>query len=76
MHHAVGEYESLPGWDEDLSDVRSEEELPQAARDYLAYVADFVGVPIGMVGVGPGREQSIWTVAGRESLAARTATVA
>jgi adenylosuccinate synthase len=76
MHHATGEYESLPGWDEDLTDIRSEEELPQAARDYLAYIADFVGVPVGMIGVGPGREQSIWTVAGRESIAARTAAVA
>jgi adenylosuccinate synthase len=76
MHHAAGEYEQLPGWDEDISEVREEADLPQAARDYLAFVADFVGVPVGMVGVGPGREQVIWTAAGRESLAGRTAAVA
>jgi adenylosuccinate synthase len=76
MHHAVGEYEQLPGWDEDISDVREEADLPQAVRDYLAFVADFVGVPVGLVGVGPGREQVIWTAAGRESLAGRTAAVA
>src|SRR6185436_11090484 len=38
MHQAAGDYEQLPGWDEDIGDVRDERELPQAARDYLAYV--------------------------------------
>ena len=47
----------LPGWDEDIGECRDERDLPQAARDYLAYIADFVGVPIGLVGVGPGRDQ-------------------
>jgi adenylosuccinate synthase len=76
MHHAVGEYEQLPGWDEDITECREEADLPQAVRDYLAFIADFVGVPIGLVGVGPGREQVIWTGAGRASLAGRTAAVA
>src|SRR5918996_584686 len=67
MHHAGGDYERLPGWDEDIGECRDERDLPQAARDYLAYIADFVGVPIGLVGVGPGREQIIWTEAGRAS---------
>ena len=65
MHQAAGEYEQLPGWNEDLSDCRDERDLPEAARDYLEYVADFVGVPIVLVGVGPGREQIFWTEAGR-----------
>jgi adenylosuccinate synthase len=76
LHHATGEYEQLPGWDEDISDCREESELPQAARDYLSYISEFVGVPVGMIGVGPGRDQVIWTEAGRESLAGRAATVA
>jgi adenylosuccinate synthase len=76
MHHAVGEYEQLPGWDEDITECREESDLPQAVRDYLGFVAEFVGVPIGLVGVGPGRDQVIWTAAGRESLAGRTAAVA
>jgi adenylosuccinate synthase len=67
LHQVEGEYEALPGWDDDLGDCRSEAELPQAARDYLAFVADFVGVPIALIGVGPGREQVIWTEAGRAS---------
>jgi adenylosuccinate synthase len=60
LHHAAGEYIEMPGFTEDLSECRAESELPEAARDYLRFVADFVGVPIVMVGVGPGREQVIW----------------
>jgi adenylosuccinate synthase len=76
MHKAVGDYERIPGWDEDVGDCRDERDLPQAARDYLAFVADFVGVPIALIGVGPGREQVIWTEAGRASAAARAAAPA
>ena len=71
MHQAAGEYEQLPGWDEDITECRDERDLPQNARDYLQYISDFVGVPIALIGVGPGRDQVIWTEAGRESLAAR-----
>jgi adenylosuccinate synthase len=76
MHSASGEYERLAGWEEDIAECRDVADLPQAARDYLAFIADFVGVPIGMVGVGPGSDQIAWTDEGRESIAARTAAVA
>jgi adenylosuccinate synthase len=76
MHQAAGDYERLPGWDEDIGDCRDERDLPQAARDYLAHVADFVGVPVGLVGVGAGREQTFFTEAGRDSAAARAFTPA
>jgi adenylosuccinate synthase len=61
LHHASGEYEQLAGWDDDLSECRSESDLPQAAREYLDYIAEHTGVPVALVGVGPGREQVIWT---------------
>ena len=64
MHQAVGDYERLPGWDEDITACRDERELPQNARDYLHYISDFIGVPIALIGVGPGRDQIIWTEAG------------
>jgi adenylosuccinate synthase len=64
LHHVVGEYEELPGWTEDVSECRSEDDLPEAARDYLRFVADFVKVPIALIGVGPARDQIIWTQAG------------
>ena len=51
----------LPGWSEDISEARMEADLPEAARDYLDFVAESVGVPIVLVGVGPGREQIVWT---------------
>ena len=73
LHHVVGSYEELPGWEEDIGEVRDEAELPQAARDYLAYVSDFIGVPIALIGVGPGRDEIIWTESGRSSAAYRTA---
>jgi adenylosuccinate synthase len=63
LHHATGEYEELPGWMENLSECRSESDLPNAAREYLKFVAEFVGVPIALIGVGPGGEQVIWTEA-------------
>src|SRR3954452_18574917 len=76
MHQATGEYEELPGWEEQLGECREERDLPPAARDYLAYVSDFVGVPIALIGVGPGRDQVIWTETGRRSAAARAAAPA
>ena len=76
MHQAAGEYEELPGWDEDLTECREESDLPLAARDYLAYVSDFVGVPIALVSVGPGREQIIWTEAGKRTACAERAAIA
>jgi adenylosuccinate synthase len=60
LHSATPEYEELPGFDLDLSDCRETDDLPREARDYLDYIADFVGVPIRLVGVGPDREQIIW----------------
>jgi adenylosuccinate synthase len=70
LHHCVGEYEELPGWSEDLRECRTEADLPQAARDYLEFIADWVKVPVALVGVGPGREEVIWTRAGATMAAA------
>jgi adenylosuccinate synthase len=60
LHSATPEYEELPGFDDDIEQCREEGELPQAARDYLGFISDFVGVPIRLVGVGPDRDQIIW----------------
>jgi adenylosuccinate synthase len=59
LHTAQAEYEEMPGWDEDISEARSESDLPPEARDYLAAISEGAGVPIKLVGVGPGREQVI-----------------
>ena len=60
LHSAQPEYEELPGFDADITACRGEADLPPQARDYLNYIADSVGVPIRLVGVGPGRDQVVW----------------
>ncbi len=52
-------YEDLPGWHEDITGARTRAELPPAARDYIARIESWVGLPVTFIGVGPGREQSI-----------------
>ncbi len=52
-------YEDMPGWSEDLSEVRRYEDLPGAARAYLDRVAELVGVPVVMVSVGAERGQTL-----------------
>jgi adenylosuccinate synthase len=64
LHKARGDYVELPGWHEDIRGARSLEDLPENARSYLDYVSDFLGIPIVMIGVGPAREEMIWTNAG------------
>jgi adenylosuccinate synthase len=60
LHSATPEYEELPGFDEEIGDCREAGDLPQAARDYLGFISEFVGVPIRLVGVGPDRDQVVW----------------
>ena len=52
-------YESLPGWNEDLSGATTLDALPDNARAYLRRVAELVGCPVRIVSVGPGREQTL-----------------
>jgi len=52
-------YETLPGWSEDITAARTWEDLPAAARRYVDFLADQVGVPVSIVSVGPERTQTI-----------------
>lgn len=52
-------YESLPGWDEDITACRTFESLPEAAQNYVRFIEQRTGVPVGLIGVGPGREETI-----------------
>jgi adenylosuccinate synthase len=61
LHKATGELVELPGWDEDITGARSMDELPRNAQSYLDFVSEFLGIPVVMVGVGPGRQEIIWT---------------
>jgi adenylosuccinate synthase len=53
-------YEEMAGWDVDLSPARRREDLPLQAQAYVARIEEQTGAPITMIGVGPGREQTIW----------------
>lgn len=61
-------YETLPGWNQDVTGARSPDDLPDKAHEYLGRVSELVGVPIHVVSVGPDREQTIFT--DREQLTA------
>ena len=50
-------YVELPGWEEDLSGITEANQLPPRAMDYIRFLEQQVGVPVGLVCVGPGREQ-------------------
>jgi adenylosuccinate synthase len=52
-------YEELPGWQTDICDVRSFEELPDNARAYVKRLEELAGCPIVMVSVGPRRDQTM-----------------
>lgn len=57
LHDVTPVYEELPGWKTDLTEVTDRSELPQAAVDYLSFLEIHCGMPVGLVGVGPGRRQ-------------------
>ena len=59
LHKVTPVYETLPGWNTDISQAGRLDELPQAARDYVRFIEDFLGVPVTFVGVGPARDQTV-----------------
>lgn len=52
-------YETLPGWEEDISGIRTWEDLPGAARAFILRIEELVDVPVRLVSVGPERDQVI-----------------
>jgi len=52
-------YESMPGWGADTSAARQYSELPQGARDYLARLSELISTDIGIISIGPQRNETI-----------------
>ncbi len=52
-------YETLPGWQQDISKCTTWDELPENCKAYVKRFGEIVGCPVGSVGVGPDREQTI-----------------
>ena len=53
-------YETMPGWDEDITEVRDFNDLPLNARNYICRVEEMTGKPVTIIGVGPERKQTIF----------------
>ena len=54
-------YETIPGWKQPVDDVRSVEEFPAGALAYVKRIEELVGIPVGVLSVGPDRAQTIFT---------------
>jgi len=52
-------YKTLPGWQTSTAGIRDWNKLPVKAQDYLKFLSDYLGVPLGMVSTGPGRDETI-----------------
>ena len=54
-------YETLPGWKSDTTKAKCWEDLPEKAQKYLLRVAELLDAKIGIVSVGPDRDQTFRT---------------
>jgi len=52
-------YKEMPGWDEDITMTRQVEQLPENAQAYIKTIEEITGVPVSIISVGPGREETI-----------------
>ncbi|RZB32103.1 MAG: adenylosuccinate synthase [Desulfobacteraceae bacterium Eth-SRB1] len=52
-------YETVPGWSENISDIRAIEDLPQNARNYLNRIEELIETPIHLISLGPARDETI-----------------
>lgn len=52
-------YKELPGWKTDMTGFTDESQFPQAFKDYVAFLEDFLGAPIAIISIGPDRAQTI-----------------
>ncbi len=59
LERAAPLYESFEGWSQDIRECRSVDELPPAARRYVAAIEERAGVPVSHISVGPERTQTI-----------------
>ena len=56
---AVPEFDELPGWDDELGEIRSWKNLPDAAKGYIIRIEEITGKPVSIISIGPERSQVI-----------------
>jgi adenylosuccinate synthase len=59
LHKVRPVYETVPGWGTEIASAARVDDLPGAARDYIALVERLARVPVSFVSVGPSREQTV-----------------
>ncbi|MDG1724673.1 MAG: adenylosuccinate synthase [Bacteroidia bacterium] len=52
-------YESHPGWEEDITQIKEHNSLPQTFKNYIQNIEQQINTPISIISVGPGRDQTI-----------------
>ncbi|HEV2529757.1 MAG TPA: adenylosuccinate synthase [Thermomicrobiales bacterium] len=52
-------YRSVPGWQQDLTEVQHIDQMPAGALEYVTTIEDLIGAPVTLIGVGPSREQLV-----------------
>ncbi len=53
-------YKEFAGWQNDITKIRLSEEIPRNLEEYIAFIEDYVGVPVKILSVGPDREQTLF----------------
>jgi adenylosuccinate synthase len=69
LRRAQPVYETLPGWQEEISHIREYDDLPENAKRYLDRISEVIGRPVEIVSIGPDRAQTIFVPRRREALA-------
>ena len=60
LSRAKPQYESFSGWKDDITKARALKDLPREANQYVDFIASELGVPVDVISVGPGREETLW----------------
>lgn len=53
-------YKEMPGWNEDISQIKKYEDLPDNCKKYIEFIENYLETPINLISVGPSREQNIY----------------
>ena len=60
LSRASAVYETVPGWDEEITEVNDFNDLPANAQNYVCRIEEYIGKPITVIGVGPKRSQTLF----------------
>ena len=58
--HVNPKYIEMEGWQEDITNCNSYDELPSQLKEYVSFIENFLETPVGLVSVGPDRKQTIF----------------